>query len=140
MDYILGFCNDDWFELSYLDPTDNKLKTKKIFPSLRMRTILKSQTCVNCGLTGNIFRLESNGSNPHLNLYHVSHNKKDVMITCDHIIPKSEGGPNVDENTQVLCERCNTIKGSRIEVKYFNPDIINMIKIVRPVILEGLNI
>lgn len=32
----------------------------------------------------------------------------------DHIIPRSIGGADVEENLQVLCERCNSKKGARI--------------------------
>lgn len=31
----------------------------------------------------------------------------------DHIKPVSRGGADVDENLQLLCERCNSIKGDR---------------------------
>lgn len=31
----------------------------------------------------------------------------------DHIVPKNKGGPNIDDNLQLLCSRCNRIKGNR---------------------------
>ena len=34
-------------------------------------------------------------------------------FTRDHIIPKAKGGPDTDENLQLLCGRCNSIKGNR---------------------------
>lgn len=121
----------------YMD--NGKRKDRIITPSLRMRTILRTQKCSKCGIKGNIFRLEANGGKPHLNLYH----KFDIrggyrMMTCDHIIPRSEGGPNLDVNTHVLCIKHNRDKGSRIETQYFTIPLINEIRKFRPVILEGL--
>lgn len=33
------------------------------------------------------------------------------MLTKDHVIPVSKGGPNVLANIQVLCRECNELKG-----------------------------
>jgi len=34
-------------------------------------------------------------------------------LTCDHIVPESQGGPTIEENLQTLCRRCNSRKGTR---------------------------
>lgn len=39
-------------------------------------------------------------------------NKND--LTIDHIIPKSMGGSNEEDNLQTLCRGCNLLKGSKI--------------------------
>ncbi len=60
---------------------------------------------------------------PHLNLYHVQEEEekgewknlaKDgmVLMTKDHIIPRSKGGPTTLENLQTMCSICNGKKGN----------------------------
>lgn len=78
-------------------------------------------SCVDCGLTGNRFALESvrEKDTPHLNLYHVSENEfgKNVRIlfTKDHILPRARGGHDVMSNYQVMCQICNAKKGNQLE-------------------------
>ena len=35
-----------------------------------------------------------------------------VNLTVDHIVPQAHGGLNDDDNLQLLCQRCNSIKGT----------------------------
>ena len=77
----------------------------------------KGLTCVKCGITGSFFALErinSTRDNPlrfHFNLYAIDDNGEEVLITKDHIIPKSKGGKNTLNNYQVMCYNCNQEKG-----------------------------
>jgi len=34
-------------------------------------------------------------------------------LTLDHIVPLSKGGPDADDNIQLLCQACNSMKGKR---------------------------
>ena len=35
-------------------------------------------------------------------------------LTIDHVIPTSKGGADIDENKQLLCQSCNSMKGNRM--------------------------
>lgn len=80
--------------------------------SARYFTFRESLSCVVCGLTGTIMSLErSKGSDgqPHFNLYAVSDGGW-VLMTKDHIEPKSKGGDDSAKNFQTMCAVCNGIK------------------------------
>lgn len=72
-------------------------------------------SCVSCGLVGEIFYFEKCTPNerPHLNLYG-RRDGKEVLITKDHIIPKSRGGEDYLTNYQTMCINCNRAKGNKI--------------------------
>jgi 5-methylcytosine-specific restriction endonuclease McrA len=45
--------------------------------------------------------------------YHCAYcGEKSEQLTIDHIIPKSKGGSNRQDNLLPACERCNGLKGS----------------------------
>ncbi len=76
----------------------------------RMQLFSKNPTCVSCKITGIIIRLESHkDEKPHLNLYAVEDGKY-ILMTKDHIKPKSKGGRNIRKNYQTMCEICNALK------------------------------
>jgi len=81
----------------------------------RYKTFKTSGTnCVYCGLEGKFFRKEKAFSQDteswHLNLYGYDEDGKEVMLTKDHIVPKSKGGKNNISNYQTLCYKCNREK------------------------------
>lgn len=78
----------------------------------------KGLKCVKCSLTGSIFAKERCGGDIiswHMNLYAIDEKGEEVLMTKDHIIPKSLGGKNIFENYQTMCTICNAEKGSNIE-------------------------
>lgn len=72
--------------------------------------------CVCCGLVGAFFALETQkeGITPHLNLYAIDSDGDEVLMTHDHIIPRSKQGRNTLENAQVMCKPCNAKKADTI--------------------------
>jgi 5-methylcytosine-specific restriction endonuclease McrA len=110
--------------------------------SNRLECLRRNQMCVRCGVVGTLFRLESvvrlpntghgcyiqecpwcslhhkpmpEVETPHFNLYHVAADGKLIMLTQDHILPKSRGGSDDLENLQTMCETCNHNKGSQLD-------------------------
>lgn len=82
----------------------------------------KGVVCKHCNIVGNVFYIERNGalewskySEWHLNLYAQNLSGQRVMLTKDHILPKSKGGPDTLDNYQTLCENCNSRKGNKFE-------------------------
>jgi hypothetical protein len=69
--------------------------------------------CSACGLEGTKFCLEISPSdkNPHFNLYAVE-NGRYILMTKDHMHPKSYGGIDIHSNYQTMCAICNNLKGS----------------------------
>ncbi len=77
----------------------------------------KGIKCVCCGIEGKYFAKEKWDDQPsyHLNLYALDDKGNEVLMTKDHIIPKSKGGIDDISNYQTMCEPCNMAKGSKME-------------------------
>jgi hypothetical protein len=86
--------------------------------SLRLQLFAKKGlSCVKCGIIGCYFALENfpkNSHNPHFNLYGQDASGDEVLITKDHIHPKSLGGSDALDNLQTMCYPCNHAKSNKI--------------------------
>jgi 5-methylcytosine-specific restriction endonuclease McrA len=90
--------------------------------SLRLRMFKKKGIdCVGCGVKGSFFVKERNLKTAqtndecrfHLNLYAIRKDGADILMTQDHIVPRSKGGANLMENLQLMCMKCNQKKGDK---------------------------
>jgi len=87
--------------------------------SLRYMTFFQKGTiCTCCGREGAYFKLDvSDPKNPnckHFNLYC----EDGMLMTKDHIIPKSLGGTDTVTNLQPMCRECNVKKGNGKEQQF----------------------
>lgn len=76
----------------------------------------KGYKCAKCGLEGKYFALEKSVPEEgryHLNLYALK-DGEEILMTKDHIIPRSKGGKNRLENYQPMCTICNHKKGNDV--------------------------
>jgi hypothetical protein len=101
----------------------------------RYQVFRESLVCVRCGITGMYFAKERSakkvrkqlkggkfetsfrgtGRTWHFNLYGLQ-NGKEVMLTKDHVLPKSKGGGNDLSNLCTMCMTCNTEKGNSTQM------------------------
>lgn len=78
----------------------------------------KGCSCVKCKIEGQYFvkeRTKGSKNSFHLNLYAIDKNGNEILMTKDHIIPKSKGGKNYIDNYQTMCIVCNNEKGNQLE-------------------------
>lgn len=91
--------------------------------SWRYRTFYqKGLKCDCCGREGSYFKLKADSKSSeraHFNLFA----EDGTLMTKDHIIPKSKGGPDCIENFQTMCEECNEKKRNTM------PEVIPDVKI-----------
>lgn len=75
--------------------------------------------CVHCGQKASFWASQKfrrdKGKKTHLNLYGINKSGETIMLTKDHIVPKSHGGTDEVENYQIMCSKCNLEKGNTPE-------------------------
>lgn len=84
--------------------------------SQRYTLFLNNNKCVNCGIEGTVVffeKTERKAKHYHANLY-AQRNDELILMTKDHIIPKSKGGKDNLANYQTMCYNCNHTKGNKI--------------------------
>lgn len=86
--------------------------------SLRYQVFARGRVCPSCGAEGSVFLLQRNDSDKdqppdraHFNLY-AKVGEDLVMMTKDHVVPRSRGGKDHLSNLVAMCVTCNVAKGS----------------------------
>lgn len=91
------------------------------FPE-KVATFLKNSKCICCGIESHEVRLEEGKGGHaifgmmHLNVYgkaETTWGEYWELMTVDHNILKSKGGPDVESNFNTMCRKCNQLRGSR---------------------------
>jgi len=88
----------------------------------------KGVKCKHCGRQGKVVLLEKSFKNndpPRFNLYAIKDDGSLLLMTIDHIVPKSRGGSNELNNLQPLCCECNGKKDNKTEEELYRAKIIS---------------
>ena len=76
--------------------------------------------CAKCGLEASFAAIEKETSSKdkfHINVYGTRKSDgKHIVLTKDHIYPRSMGGLDIMENYQTLCASCNCNKNNKAEI------------------------
>jgi hypothetical protein len=89
---------------------------------------MKGTHCVCCGIEGVFFAKEKHLESDnrfHFNLYGLDEFGNEVLMTKDHIMPKSKGGKDHIDNYQTMCVRCNVAKGDKLPHEYNGGQKVN---------------
>lgn len=77
-----------------------------------------SFACKKCGIVPSLIIKYRHKNEPestvHTDMFHIGKNGGLTMMTVDHILPKSAGGTDRLTNLEIMCQRCNSNKGSAI--------------------------
>lgn len=109
-DYILSQITTDITRRDFC--VDGKTYAVKM-NSDRYFVFRQNRACVSCGLVGSKMYLDINpgDQSPHFNLYG-EENGRLILMTKDHIHPKSKGGLDTLDNFVTMCSICNNLKGN----------------------------
>jgi hypothetical protein len=111
VELIFDFIRKNPDELYYVDGENKcKLRRAKIF-------FEKGIQCVEhpCKLKGVFFALEKwPMGDLHFDLFAIDEYGDEVLMTIDHVHPKSKGGKDHISNYQTMCKVCNEIKSDEV--------------------------
>lgn len=112
IDLIFDFIKNNPNEAYYIDEDGNKCKLRRaaIYFSMGFNCVEPG-----CKLKGDFFALEKwPKGDMHFDLYSIDENGREVLMTIDHIHPKSKGGEDHIENYQPMCCVHNYVKADKV--------------------------
>ena len=118
VDFIFDFIRKNPHEPYYIDEDGNrcKLRRAKIYFE---KGLICAET--DCNLVGSFFALErwanqkdQTFGNYHFDLYAIDEVGEEVLMTIDHVHPKSKGGPDHILNYQPMCKVHNELKSNKV--------------------------
>jgi len=113
LEYLMAPRQERKLQGQWVESTNKGAKT-------RLQMFKNGQTsCVRCGLEGSHWHIER-AVNDHvmpfsINLYGMV-GYEEVMLTHDHVLPKSLGGSNNVVNAQCMCDPCNHKKANFLKL------------------------
>lgn len=114
MDEILAL-RRPWEDTTRVVFHTEERRVKVQMNSIRYHLFARSPVCACCGRVGTVMMLDVHGcmySRAHFNLY-CREGDKLILMTRDHIVPRSCGGTDMLDNLQTLCTDCNNAKGDK---------------------------
>lgn len=78
----------------------------------RYKLFFDNRKCVSCGIEGKYMAMERGEKDIsyHFNMYGIDNNGNEILMTKDHVVPKSKGGKDCLSNLQTMCKPCNEKK------------------------------
>jgi len=107
---IFNFIKDNPEEMYYVDEEGNrsKLRRAKVF-------FEKGIKCIECPIEASYFALDRwLDKSFHLDLFGIDSDGDEVLMTVDHIHPKSKGGKDHIDNYAPMCTVCNYLKADAV--------------------------
>jgi 5-methylcytosine-specific restriction endonuclease McrA len=103
---------------TYIDKAGNKMKVRRarVFQAKGLACV-SADCIVHNGqqIVGTYFALDRwPGGDLHLDLFGTNKQGTEVMLTIDHILPKSKGGADDISNYQTMCSPCNGKKADKL--------------------------
>lgn len=139
---LRSMCFEAGVEFLKLSPPERKIhgfwvENPQAHSATRLRMFREGKTkCVSCGLEGTHWHIERHRNDAvmpfSINLYGMN-GYDEVMLTWDHILPKSLGGSNSILNAQCMCAPCNMNKSNKLSLQEMvdiatHPSVLSMYK------------
>jgi 5-methylcytosine-specific restriction endonuclease McrA len=115
IDYVLSLVDAEMRVKILIDDYTFKTNSQRYF------VFNNSTECCCCGIKGKYFALEKSDIKHviwHFNLYGIDDNGYEVLMTKDHIVPKSKGGRDILDNYRTMCSDCNNTRKNDEELTF----------------------